>query len=79
MRLPRDLGGAELIKLLCKHHDYREVNQEGGHVILETNLPRSHRSAVPDRDPLRIGTLNAIPRAVAQVKGLPKDEILSPR
>jgi len=79
MRLPRDLSGAELIKLLCKHHDYHRVNQEGSHVILETNIPRSHRLAVPDHDPLRIGTLNAILRAVAEVKGLSKEEVLNPR
>jgi len=79
MRLPRDLSGAELIKLLCKHHGYHPVNQEGSHVILETNLPRQHRLAVPDHDPLRIGTLNAILRAVAEVKGLSKEEILIPR
>lgn len=47
MRLPRDLSGAELIKLLCKHHGYHPVNQEGSHVILETNIPRQHRLAVP--------------------------------
>ncbi len=29
MKLPRDLSGAELIKLLCNHHGYRRVNQEG--------------------------------------------------
>jgi len=28
MKLPRDLSGAELIKLLCKQHGYRRVNQE---------------------------------------------------
>ena len=59
MKLPRDLSGAELIKLLCKHHDYRKVNQEGSHVILETESPRHHRLSVPDHNPLRIGTLNA--------------------
>ena len=51
MKLPRDLSGADLIKLLCKHHGYRRVNQEGSHVILETDLPRSHRLAVPDPAP----------------------------
>lgn len=40
MKLPRGLSGAELIKLLCKHHGYREVNQERSHVILETETPR---------------------------------------
>ena len=79
MKLPRDLSGAELTKLLCKHHGYRRVNQEGSHVILETVAPRQHRLAVPDHSPLRIGTLNAILRAVAMVKGLEKDEILNPR
>ena len=28
MKLPRDLSGAELIKLLCKHYGYGRVNQE---------------------------------------------------
>ena len=79
MKLPRDLSGAELIKLLCKYHDYRKVNQEGSHVILETESPRHHRLAVPDHSPLRIGTLNAILRAVAEVKGLTKEEVLKPR
>jgi predicted RNA binding protein YcfA (HicA-like mRNA interferase family) len=79
MKLPRDLSGIELIKLLCKHHGYRQVNQEGSHVILETSFPRHHRLAIPDHHPLRLGTLNAILRAVAEVKGLAKEEILNPR
>ncbi|MEI7822440.1 MAG: type II toxin-antitoxin system HicA family toxin [Verrucomicrobiota bacterium] len=76
MKLPRDLSGAELIKLLCKHFGYRRVNQEGSHVILETGEPRQHRISVPDHAPLRIGTLNAILRAIATVKGVEKEDIL---
>ena len=72
------LSGAELIKLLCKHFGYRRVNQEGSHVILETDSPRHHRLAIPDHNPLRIGTLNAILRTVAEVKALDKAEILNP-
>ena len=79
MKLPRDMGGTELIKLPCKHHGYRQVNQEGSHVILETDSPRLHWLAVPDHNPLRIGTLNAILRAVAAVKHLEKEEVLNPR
>ena len=78
MKLPRDLSGAELVKLLRKHHEYRQVNQEGSHIILETNSPRHHRLAVPNHNPLRLGTLNAILRAVAQAKGISKDDVLSP-
>ncbi len=76
MKLPRDLRGAELIKLLCKHFGYRRVNQEGSHVILETGEPRQHRISIPDHAPLRIGTLNAILRAIATVKGVEKEDIL---
>ena len=76
MKLPRDLSGAELIKMLCKHYGYRRVNQEGSHVILETNHPRQHRISIPDHNPLRIGTLNAILRTVADVHGIEKEDIL---
>ena len=79
MKLPRDLSGAELIKLLCKHFDYRRVNQEGSHVILETANPRQHRISIPDHAPLRIGTLNAILRAVASVQSVEKEDILRHR
>ena len=64
MKMPRDLSGATLIKLLSREFGYRRVNQVGNHVILETDTPRSHRLSVPDHSPLRIGTLNSIFRAL---------------
>lgn len=76
MKLPRDLSGRELVKLLCKRHAYQRVNQEGSHIILQTEVPQHHRIAIPDHDQLRLGTLNAILSAVARVKGISKDEIL---
>jgi len=76
MKLPRDLSGADLIKVLCRHFGYRKVNQEGSHVILQTDTPQHHRLAVPDHNPLRLGTLNAILNAVARVKGMEKSDIL---
>jgi len=76
MKLPRDLSGAELIKLLCKHYGYRRVNQEGSHVILETDTPRRHRISIPDHSFLRIGTLNAILKAIAKVQGVEREAIL---
>jgi len=78
MKLPRDLSGDELIKLLCKHHGYVRVNQEGSHVMLQTESPQHHRIAIPDHNPLRLGTLNAILNSVARAKGISKDEILRP-
>jgi hypothetical protein len=79
MKLPRDLSGVDLVKILCKHHAYRQINQEGSHIILQTDSPRSHRLAIPDHNPLRVGTLNAILRAVSEVKGLTKEDILNPQ
>ncbi|KAF0170442.1 MAG: hypothetical protein FD161_4636 [Limisphaerales bacterium] len=76
MKLPRDLGGVELARLLCKHFGYRQVNQEGSHMILQTDAPRSHRLSVPAHPVLRPGTLNAILRAVADAKGIAKEDIL---
>ena len=76
MKLPRDLSGAELVKVLCRDFGYRKINQEGSHMILQTDTPRSHRLSVPDHSPLRTGTLNAILRSVATVKGVDKSELL---
>lgn len=39
-------------------------------------MPRSHRLSVPNHATLRVGTLNAILRAVAAVKGIEKEKIL---
>ncbi|MFM8469242.1 MAG: type II toxin-antitoxin system HicA family toxin [Limisphaerales bacterium] len=77
MKLPRDLSGAALVKSLCKHYGYRLVNQEGSHMILQTDSPRSHRLSVPAHPALRPGTLNAILRAIADVKGVEKEAILN--
>ncbi len=76
MKLPRDLAGADLARALCKHYGYRQVNQEGSHIILQVETPRHHRLAVPDHRPLRLGTLNAILRAVAAAQGVEKEAIL---
>lgn len=76
MKLPRDLSGAELTKLLGKHYGYVRVNQEGSHVILEAKTPPSHRIAIPNHSPLRIGTLNGILRAVAAAQGVTREDIL---
>lgn len=77
MKLPRDLNGRELVRALCSRWDYRQVNQEGSHIILQTEAPRHHRLSVPDHKPLRTGTLNAILRAVAAAKGVAREDIVA--
>ena len=76
MKLPRDLSGTQLIKMLCKDLGYRRVHQVCSHIVLETDSPSHHRLSVPEHDPLRVGTLNSILASVARAKGIPKSEIL---
>ena len=76
MKLPRDASGRDLVQALCREWGYRQVHQVGSHIILQTAAPMSHRISVPDHSPLRIGTLNAILRAVARAKQVPKEDVL---
>lgn len=76
MKLPRDVSGRDLVKALCRDWGYRQVHQAGSHIILQTDTPQSHRISIPDHSPLRIGTFNAILRAVAQVKQATKEDVL---
>jgi predicted RNA binding protein YcfA (HicA-like mRNA interferase family) len=75
MKLPRDISGRDLAKTLIRHWGYRQVNQVGSHIILQTEEPEHHRISVPDHNALRIGTLTGILRAVAQAKRVTRDEI----
>jgi predicted RNA binding protein YcfA (HicA-like mRNA interferase family) len=76
MKLPRDASGQEIVKALCRGWGYRVVNQEGSHIILQTEQPSHHRLSVPDHKPIRVGTLNSIVRDVARHKGVERSQIL---
>ena len=76
MKLPRELSGVKLVDALCRQWGYRKVHQVGSHIVLETEEPTPHRVSVPAHKALRVGTLNAILRAVSAHKRVSKDEIL---
>ncbi len=76
MKLPRDLKGKDLAQALCRHWGYTIVHQEGSHIILQTEAPSHQRLAIPNHNPVRLGTLNSILRLVARHKGVERDEIL---
>lgn len=77
MKLPRDVSGRQLVAALVRIWGYREVNRVGSHIILQTDAPAHHRLSVPDHTPLRIGTLHSILRAVAQAKGVSREDIVA--
>jgi predicted RNA binding protein YcfA (HicA-like mRNA interferase family) len=77
VKLPRDIAGRDLVRALMRHWGYMQVNQVGSHIILQTEHPVHHRLSVPDHDSLRIGTLNAILRSVAEAKQVRREDIIS--
>lgn len=65
MRLPRDLSGHELIRLL-RRYGYERTRQVGSHIRLQSNLQgQVHHLTIPDHKMLRLGTLSAILSDVA--------------
>jgi len=76
MKIPRNLKGSSLSKILCKLWDYKIVHQEGSHIILETKIPSHQRISIPNHSPLRVGTLNGILTSVARHKQVSKQDIL---
>lgn len=76
MKLPRNLSGKELANALCRHWGYHQVHQVGSHLILETEVPAHQRIAIPAHASLRIGTLNAILKSVANHKQISREAIL---
>ena len=75
MRLPRDLTGAELVRLLSRL-GYRQTRQTGSHTRLTRDAPHQHHVTIPLHDPLRIGTLSAILGDVAEAQRIGRDELL---
>ena len=65
MKLPRDLSGHDLAKLL-RRYGYQVVRQTGSHVRLTSHLTDvAHHVTIPAHDPLKVGTLAGILSDVA--------------
>ncbi|MBF2056323.1 MAG: type II toxin-antitoxin system HicA family toxin [Cyanobacterium sp. T60_A2020_053] len=77
MKIPRNIQGDELVKILIKYWGYHLIHQKGSHIILETSLPSHHRLCIPNHNPVRVGTLNSIISAVARHKKVSKQDILN--
>lgn len=59
MKLPRDITGAELAKVLVDL-GYHITRQSGSHIRLTTSQSGEHHITIPAHNPLKIGTLAAI-------------------
>jgi len=76
MRLPRDVGGKDLIDLLAKF-GYEVVRQTGSHVRLKSKIMgKIHFVTIPLHKPLKLGTLNNILSDIAEYLEMSKKELI---
>ena len=76
MKLPRDIGGEDLIKLLAKF-GYEVVRQTGSHVRLKSEaMGRIHFITIPLHKPSKLGTLNNILSDIAEYLEMNKKELM---
>lgn len=75
MRLPRDLSGRDLARLL-EPLGYRITRERGSHLRLTTQQNGEHHITIPDHDALRVGTLAAILDEVAKHFGIERSELV---
>ena len=75
MRLPRDISGYELARLLSQY-GYTVTRQTGSHICLTTQQKGEHHITIPAHKELRLGTLSAILTDVADQLDLSRDELV---
>lgn len=75
MKLPRNIDASDLIKVLFEF-DYEPTRQTGSHIRLTTQQNGQHHITIPNHDPLKVGTLNAILTEMAQHLGVSKQELI---
>ena len=59
MKIPRDLSGNDLIKLLRKY-GFEPTRQSGSHIRLTTQKEGDYHITIPNHSPLKIGTLSGL-------------------
>ena len=76
MKLPRDLSGQDLVKAL-RRLGYEVSHQTGSHIRLTTQEQGEHHITIPAHNPLKVGTLTAILKNVANHLKLDREELIS--
>ena len=75
-RLPRDITGRELAKLLNRY-GYSVIRETGSHIRLVSKYHQSeHKITIPDHQSITIGTLNNILSDVAEYLKISKQELV---
>jgi predicted RNA binding protein YcfA (HicA-like mRNA interferase family) len=75
MRLPRDISGTELARVLRKF-GYQTTRQTGSHLRLTTTERGQHHVTIPNHDPIKVGTLAGILAEVGAHFEMARDELI---
>ena len=75
MKLPRDISGLDLAAALGRL-GYAISHQTGSHIRLTTQRGGEHHLTIPAHEALRVGTLSAILRDVAEHHRLGREQLL---
>ena len=75
MKLPRDISGVELAKALARL-GYEISHQTGSHIRLTTRRGGEHHLTIPAHEAIRVGTLSAILRDVAEHHQVSREQLL---
>ena len=76
MKLPRDLAGQEVARLLARHYGYRVMRNRGSHTTATLTIGGNrHSVTVPRHREVRVGTLDAIVTDVAEFLDLSRPEV----
>ena len=76
MRLPRDLSGEEVARLLGRHYGYQHSRNRGSHMTVTAETPSG---TVPRHRNVSVGTLDVIVGDVAKAFGLAQTEVAAPK
>jgi predicted RNA binding protein YcfA (HicA-like mRNA interferase family) len=75
-KIPRDLSGQELVKLL-KRYGYMPFRQKGSHMRLISYYRQTeHKITIPDHNYIKIKTLNNILSDISDYLQLSKEELV---
>ncbi|MBI5180310.1 MAG: type II toxin-antitoxin system HicA family toxin [Nitrospirae bacterium] len=76
MKIPRDLGGEELARLLGKY-GYKITRQTGSHMRLTSSYKGAeHHITIPRHASLKVGTLSNILKDVASYLEIEKERLI---
>lgn len=75
MKLPREISGEELAKILTKY-GYEITRRTGSHIRLTTQKQGEHHITIPAHKSLKIGTLSNILNDIANHFKIDKSDLV---